>query len=66
MYIPKKWFINPENEREVYELFQEYFPCDVLTEEQVKRQMDLVRELKNIGETEIAKRFLNGEIVING
>lgn len=67
VYIPKSWFQNPDNEKQIYELFNEYFPntC-VLSVEDIEKQKEFPDKLKALGELEILKHYENGEIVING
>lgn len=67
VYIPKTWLRDPANEGEVHRLFDECFPntC-ILSVEEVEKQKEFPDRLKELGELEILKHYVNGEIIMNG
>lgn len=67
VYIPKEWLINPDNEKKINQLFDEYFPdtC-ILHSEVLEKQKEFPAKLKELGETEVLKHFLDRDIIVTG
>ena len=62
LYIPKSWYINPQNEEAVQSLFSKYCIGDILSDNHVKEQAQLEAALRKLGETTILEYYQNGKI----
>jgi hypothetical protein len=59
-YIPKEWLINKENEGKVHEILNEHLASDINTDVDVA-----IKQLKDINETIIIEKIVDGTITFN-
>lgn len=64
LHIPREWIKNLENEDKIYKLGDKYFRTDIriIGPEGPVDEVEFRKELIKLGETEVLRRFDNGEI----
>lgn len=65
IYIPRSWLKHPDNEERICRIFNECFASDVITSAEREEKNDIPKMLSEMGETEVLRRFENGEIVFS-